>query len=348
MRRFVRGKALLEDTVKSQNFDMKKNAIVIIAMPNAMASDIVGPSDVFHNANRVKEIEHLNQACQYEISVVSANRDLQVRTSSGLVLSCEKSIFDIDFKIDTLIIGGFSMRNDWDSQPELVAWLRSNYSSIRRIAAVCLGAFLLAKAGLLDGKNATTHWMNTKQLAALFNNVAVQTGPIYIKDGNVYTSAGASAGIDLSLALIEEDNGRAMAIKVAKELVLYLKRTGNQSQFSNMLLDQEAIKKPIFELQQWIRENLTKDLNNELLAERAFMSPRNFARIFRSQIGTTPAKYVEKIRVESAKRYLEYSNEPLDRIAKQCGFTNADAMRKTFLRLINITPNNYRNHFGQL
>jgi transcriptional regulator GlxA family with amidase domain len=327
---------------------MKKIAVVIIAMPNAMATDIVGPSDVFHNSNRVKEIEHLNQACQYEISVVSASRELQVRTSSGLVLSCEKSIYDIDFKIDTLIVGGFSMRNDWDSQPELVAWLKSNYTGIRRIAAVCLGAFLLAKAGLLDGRSATTHWMNTKQLGALFDHVAVQTGPIYIKDGNVYTSAGASAGIDLSLALIEEDNGRAMAIKIAKELVLYLKRTGNQSQFSNMLLDQEAIKKPIFELQQWIRENLTKDLNNEVLAERAFMSPRNFARIFRSQIGTTPAKYVEKIRVESAKRYLEYSNESLDRIALQCGFTNADAMRKTFLRLIQITPNNYRKHFGQL
>jgi transcriptional regulator GlxA family with amidase domain len=327
---------------------MKNLSIVVLAMPNAMALDMVGPSDVFHNANRVKQLDKLTQAVGYDVSLVSVTRDLQVKTSSGLVISCEKSIFDIDTEIDTLIVGGFSMDYDWNSQPELVQWLEDNHGRIRRIAAVCLGAFLLAKAGLLFKKNATTHWMKIDRLERDFQGILVKSGPIYIKDKNIYTSAGASAGIDLSLALVEEDNGRDLAIKVAKELVLYLKRTGSQSQFSAILLDQEAVKQPIYELQQWIRDNLSKDLNNLVLSEKAFMSPRNFARVFHAEIGSTPAKYVEKIRVESARRYLEYSNEPLERIAAQCGFSSADAMRKIFLRILKITPYDYRKRFGQL
>jgi len=327
---------------------MKKHTIVIIAMPNAMALDIVGPMDVFHNANRVKAMSKRRESCSYDISVVSADRNMQVRTSAGLVISCHQNIYDIGFPIDTLIIGGFSMDYNWDSQPELAAWLKSNHHHIGRIAAVCLGAFLLAKAGLLDGRKATTHWMNTHQLGQLFSQISVQSGPIYVKDDNLYTSAGASAGIDLCLALIEEDNGRAVAIQVAKELVLYLKRTGNQSQFSALLLDQEAVKKPIHELQLWIRENISKDLSNQVLARHAIMSPRNFARIFRAELGITPAKYVEKIRIEAAKRYLEYSSEPLGRIASHCGFSSADAMRKIFMKLIKTTPHLYRRHFGQL
>lgn len=327
---------------------MEALSVVILAMPNAMALDIIGPSDVFHNSNRVKEMDGVKGAANYKVFVVSVTRELAVRTSSGLVISCDRTIYDIDFAIDTLIVGGFSMEYNWDSLPELVAWLRKRQSGIRRIASICLGAFLLAQAGLLHHKMATTHWSNSKDLETLYSGIDVKLGPIFIKDGNIYTSAGASAGIDLSLALVEEDNGRPIAVKIAKLLVLYLKRTGSQPQVSDMLLDQEAIKRPIYELQEWIKNNLTKNLNNTLLAEKSMMSERNFARVFRFEIGSTPAKYVEKVRVESARRYLEYSNEPLERIAANCGFKSLDTMRKIFLRVLKMTPHFYRKHFGQL
>lgn len=327
---------------------MKTRSVVVIAMPNAMALDIICPSDVFHNANRVVENERGGGNKAYEVTIVSATRELNIRTSSGLVISCEKSIYDIDYRIDTLLIGGFSMDYDWSSQPELVAWLKTNYSDIRRICAVCIGAFLLAEAGLLQNKKATTHWLNCHELEHSYEGILVNPDPIFIKDQNIYTSGGATAGIDMALSLVEEDNGRDLALKIAKILILYLKRPGNQSQFSGILLHQESAKKPIFELQQWIKSNLREDITVQTLSEKVFMSPRNFSRVFMAEIGLTPAKYVEKLRIEYAKRLLEDSSESLSKISLQSGFKTADNMRKIFLRNFKITPFDYRNLFGRL
>lgn len=327
---------------------MQTRSVVIIAMPNAMAIDIVCPSDVFHNANRMTAVDRTEKNIFYNVAIVSATTELNVKTSSGLVIQCEKSIYDINYSIDTLIVGGFSMDYDWKSQSELVAWIKSNHTAIRRISAVCIGAFLLAEAGLLTNKRATTHWLNAHDLERSYKGILVNPDPIFIKDQNIYTSGGATAGIDLALALVEEDNGRETALKVAKVLVLYLKRPGNQSQFSDILSHQEATKKPIFDLQYWMKLHLTEDLSVKRLSEKVFMSQRNFARVFMSETGLTPAKYVEKLRIERAKRLLEDSNESLERIAITCGFKSADTMRKIFLRNFKIAAYDYRNLFGSI
>ncbi|RBQ06760.1 GlxA family transcriptional regulator [Pedobacter miscanthi] len=269
---------------------MRTRSVVVIAMPNAMALDIICPSDVFHNANRMMAMDKTANAVSYQVTIVSPTKDLNVVTSSGLVIRCEKTIYEIESRIDTLIIGGFSMDYNWSSQPDLVAWLKENYMGIRRLSAVCIGAFVLAEAGLLESKRATTHWLNAEDLKNKYKGILVNTDPIFVKDQNIYTSGGATAGIDLSLALVEEDNGREMALRVAKVLVLYLKRPGNQSQFSDILLHQEATKKPIYDLQQWIKDNLREDLRVKTLAERVFMSERNFARVFYAEIGMTPCQ----------------------------------------------------------
>ena len=327
---------------------MKTRSVVIVAMPNAMALDIICPSDVFHNANRMNnEIANMDSVI-YDLCIASPSRELDVRTSSGLVIRCEKSIFDIHYPIDTLIIGGFSMDYNWKSQPELVNWIKKNHNDIRRVCAVCLGAFMLAEAGLLQNRRATTHWLNAQTLRLSYLGIQVNSDLIFIKDQNIYTSGGATAGIDLALALVEEDNGREVALKVAKVLVLYLKRPGNQSQFSDILLHQEASKKPILELQQWIKSNLREDLTVKMLSEKVFMSHRNFARVFLNETGLTPAKYVEKLRTECAKRLLEDSNDPIERIAAISGFKSVDTMRKIFVRNFSLTPFDYRNLFGRI
>jgi len=327
---------------------MKTRSVVIVAMPNAMALDIVCPSDVFHNANRMNAGMKGAEVVFYDVRIVSATRELRVRTSSGLIVDCEQSIYDIDYRIDTLIIGGFSMDYNWKSQPGLVEWLKRNSPDIRRVSAVCIGAFLLAEAGLLMNKRATTHWLNAEDLRKNYKGIMVNADPIFIKDQNIYTSGGATAGIDLALALVEEDNGRETSLKVAKVLVLYLKRPGNQSQFSDILLHQEATKKPIYDLQQYIKANLREELSVKTLSERAYMSQRNFARVFLNEIGLTPAKYVEKLRIECAKRLLEDSNDSLERIASVSGFKSTDTMRKIFLRNFKLTPFDYRNLFGRI
>ena len=326
---------------------MKTRSVVIIAMPNAMALDIICPSDVFHNANRLHVAGHHDGAKPYDVRVVSANRSLRVKTNSGAIISCEQSIYDIDFHIDTLIIGGFSMSYDWESQPELVSWLQSCSYDIRRICAVCIGAFLLAEAGLLTHKKATTHWQNVQELEDRYKETSVNSDAIFIKDGNIYTSGGASAGIDLALALVEEDYGKDVYLKIARLLVLYSKRPGSQSQFSDLLQQQESVKKPIHELQVWMNSNLRETLTVRKLSERAFMSQRNFARVFLGEIGLTPAKYVENIRIETSKKLLDDSRESIDRIAVQCGFKSVDMMRKIYLKKLKITPSEYRNLFGR-
>jgi transcriptional regulator GlxA family with amidase domain len=327
---------------------MARKRIVIIAMPEALSFDVMGPSDVFSLADYFRLNSEDDQPLSpfYEVIVLSATRDLMVRTASGVTIACEQSIFSLKGPVDTLIIGGLSLTKPRGYYPEVVNWVKQNAGRFRRICSVCIGAFILAEAGLLSGKNATTHWHYWKELSTKYENIKVNPDPIFVKDGNVYTSAGISAGIDLSLALVEEDLGRNLSLQIAQTLVLYLRRPGNQSQFSQMLSQQLSSKKQIKELQHWIMTNLKGNLSIELLADRAAMSPRNFARVFSTDVGMPPGKYIEKLRVESSRRYLEETNMTMEQIACECGFGTSDTMRKIFHRSMNMTPYAYRSLFG--
>jgi transcriptional regulator GlxA family with amidase domain len=227
----------------------------------------------------------------------------------------------------------------------LIEWIRESGPRARRLASVCSGAFLLARAGLLDGRRATTHWRSCDLLARLYPKVRVEPDPIFVRDGSVYTSAGICAGMDLALALVEEDLGREIALAVAQRLVIFLKRPGGQSQFSAQLRTQLAEREPLRELQSWIAENPGADLTIPALAARVAMSPRNFARVFLREVGTTPARYVEGARVEAARRRLEESDSAIESVADGCGFGTPETMRRAFLRSLRVSPASYRGRF---
>jgi transcriptional regulator GlxA family with amidase domain len=210
---------------------------------------------------------------------------------------------------------------------------------------VCTGAFVLAAAGLLDGRRATTHWRSCASLARRYPQITVDADPIFVRDGNIYTSAGVTAGMDLALALVEEDHGREVALHVARELVLFLRRPGGQSQFSAQLAVQAADREPLRELQAWIADHLDQDLSIPALAARVAMSERNFARVFTREVGVTPARFVETARIEAARRRLEESSHGVEAVAAQCGFGTAESMRRTFLRRLRVPPSAYRHRF---
>jgi transcriptional regulator GlxA family with amidase domain len=229
-----------------------------------------------------------------------------------------------------------------------VSWITKAAARTRRVTSVCNGAFLLAAAGLLDGRRATTHWSACETLQRRYPEVEVEPDSIFVKDGDLYTAAGVAAGMDLSLALVEEDLGRRAALEVARWLVLFLKRPGGQSQFSAQLSAQIAEREPLRDLQAWIADNLEADLSVPALAERACMSPRNFARAFRKEVGMTPAVYVEAARVEAARIALDGSQEPVESVARRCGFGTVETMRRAFHRRLGVGPSSYRERFMTL
>jgi transcriptional regulator GlxA family with amidase domain len=245
-----------------------------------------------------------------------------------------------------MVICGVGARNTRDR--EMSAWLRGVAKSAHRLGSLCVGAYLLAEAGLLDGRRATVHWKYARELALRFPRVSVDANPIWLQDGNLYTSAGISAGIDLALAWVEQDHGSAAALKVARELVLFLRRPGGQDQFSASLAAQALGTKAIHELQVWMAENLNRQITVGSLAERVSMSPRHFARVFTREMGATPSRYLLQLRVEAARRLLEQTDKGPAQIAFACGFSSADVMRRAFHRLLGTTPGKYRGHFHRL
>ncbi|MCL1669857.1 GlxA family transcriptional regulator [Elizabethkingia ursingii] len=324
---------------------MNKKHIVMVAMPGSLSIDLTGPSDVFNAANYTSELYHSDNG--YKITYASAVHDLEVRMNNNMVIKCQKSIYDIDEPIDTLMIAGFSSDHDWKDNENLYQWINSKVSHIRRISSVCVGAFVLAEAGLLEGRKATTHWSSCHEFKASYPSVDIDVNAIFVKDGKIYTSAGASSGIDLALALVEEDFGRKVSLNVARALVLYLKRSGSQSQFSFLLKEQLSEKEPFRELQKWVIDNLEKDIRAGILADRFAMSERHFTRVFLAETGLTPAKYVEKLRIESAKGLLSETSFTLEKIAECCGFGSKESMSKSFKRTIKISPHQYRQYFGE-
>ncbi len=314
-----------------------------MAYAGVQVLDVTGPLEVFAIATR-----HLQRSAGlaggYDIEVLAATAG-PITTSSGLRLAADRSYRDVRGGIDTLLVaGGEGVVAALGDRP-LLAWLRRMAPRVRRLGSVCTGTFVLAEAGLLRGRRVTTHWRGCAQLAQRYPDLCVDPEPIFVRDGEIYTSAGVTAGMDLALALVEEDHGRQVALKVARDLVLFLRRPGGQSQFSAQLAVQAADREPIRDLQAWIAEHVDEDLAVPALAERVAMSPRNFARVFVQQVGVTPARFIEQVRVEAARRRLEESSAGVDAVASQCGFGGAESMRRAFLRTLRVSPSAYRSRF---
>lgn len=305
--------------------------------------DVTGPLEVFSVATRVLEMQGA-RGQGYAIELL-AHEPGPVRTASGIELNAHRAWREVDGALDTLMIPGGLGVEAAAQDRALLAWLRQMSPQVRRLASVCTGAMVLAEAGLLDGKRATTHWSFCGVLAQRYPQITVDPDPIFIRDGHVYTSAGITAGMDLALALVEADLGRAFALTVARWLVLFLKRPGGQSQFSIQLATQWAEQAPIRQLQHWVLDHLHRNLSVEALAQQACMSPRNFARVFTREVGMTPGQFVERARAQEARRQLEETQQTVEKIAAQCGFGSAETLRRVFLRTLHVTPSDYRHRF---
>ncbi len=321
----------------------KARRIVFVAFPEVVLLDLIGPWEVFSLANQLAG----QTSAPYELALVSGDNRATVTSAGGISMDSHQAVQDCRGEIDTLVVPATQLA--WAAEaPQFSRDLQRLARRSSRIVSICGGAFLLAEAGLLDGKKATTHWRGAEALAKRFPNVDVQADSIFVKDGNVYTSAGVTAGIDLALALVEEDLGQATALECARNLVMFMRRPGGQSQFSTTLESQCAERDVINELLAWAAENIAHDLSVQTLAERAHMSVRNFSRVFRSEVGQTPAAFVEKLRVDATRQRLEETDEPIDKIAKHCGFRSADSMRRSFQRVVKVTPSDYRKRFRRL
>jgi transcriptional regulator GlxA family with amidase domain len=316
-------------------------AIEVLAFDNVQLLDVAGPLQVFATANDLAR--HAGGPAPYRLTVVAAEGP-SVATSAGLGLVVAP-LPSAETELDTLIIaGGFGV-NAASADPALVSWLRGRAPAARRLASVCSGAFLLAAAGLLKGRRVATHWTRCAELARRHPDLIVERDPIFIRDGDIWTSAGITAGIDLALALVEEDLGRTAALAVARQLVVFLKRPGGQAQFSAALSLQQGQDR-FGALHSWVGQNLSEDLSTPQLAGHAGMSERTFLRRYREATGVTPAKALERLRVEAAQRLLCDSGDPLKRIATRCGFGSEDTMRRSFLRVAGVLPQDYRRRFS--
>lgn len=318
--------------------------IAIAAMGESEILDLAGPLSVFDTANRFFK-ERSGGRDAYRTELISVVPDRVVTCVCGVSLNAHRYFKDVPGGIDTLLVtGGFGVARLHEHR-DYLNWVKTVGKDVRRLGSVCAGAVVLAAAGFLDGRRATTHWRWCDEIASHFPAVEFDPDPIFIQDGHVYTSAGVTAGIDLALALVEEDLGAELALDVARNLVVFLRRPGGQSQFSVALSQQFAELAPLRKLHGWILEHLEEPLTVEFLADRVGMSPRNFARVFARQTGTTPARFVMNLRVEAARRRLEESDQTVERIAAECGFGTTEAMRGAFQRILHVSPQDYRKRF---
>ena len=315
--------------------------VLIVAVPPVRTLDVFGPLEVFGDANRSRSDGPI-----YEISIVSGGAERDVPTHLGATLRTDRTFSEYRGPVDTLLVAGFDGVSTVRYESEFLNWLKERCGRSRRFGSVCTGALVLAEAGLLDGRRVTTHWNWCEELARDYPRVTVDPTPIYVRDGNCYTSAGVTAGIDLALALVEEDLGRLAALKAAQMMVVFLRRPGGQSQFSTTLMAQISAKSPLNDLLAWLPDNIQRDLSVNRLAQRAAMSPRNFARLFLQEVGKTPARYIEELRLEAARRQIESEAMSFDEVAVSCGFASAERLRRAFQRCLDVTPRQYRASFG--
>ncbi|GEC03065.1 transcriptional regulator [Streptomyces spinoverrucosus] len=313
---------------------MAQRTVLVVLFDGVQSLDVTGPVEVFAGA------ETINPGT-YRIRTASLDGG-PVRSSSGLTLVPDEALADASAAHTLLVPGGRGTRRP---DPRLTDWLREQGPRAPRLVSVCTGSLLLAEAGLLDGRRATTHWRFCDQLARDHPAVQVEPDPIYVRDGHIATSAGVTSGIDLALALVEEDLGRDVALTIARHLVVFLRRPGNQAQFSAQLAAQTASREPLRELQRWITEHPADDLTVEALAARARLSPRHFARAFRSETGTTPGRYVDRVRLEHARRLLEDTGDGIEEISRASGYGTPEAMRRAFVKALGTAPAEYRRRF---
>jgi transcriptional regulator GlxA family with amidase domain len=309
--------------------------VLIVVFDGVQSLDLTGPLEVFDHANA-------RGPGAYRITTASLG-GLPVKTSSGLSLTPAADLRELTTRPHTLIVPGGPGARRRDK--ELVTWLRDHAREARRLASVCTGAFLLAEAGLLAGQTVTTHWSYCQQLAHQYPDVTVDPDPIFIKTADLATSAGITAGIDLALALVEDDLGRDAALRIARDLVVFLRRPGSQSQFSAQLAAQFADRAPLRDVQHWIAEHPGADLSVETLAQRASLSPRQFARAFAAEVGIPPGRYVDRTRLEAARRRLEDTADGVEETARACGYGTPEAMRRAFVRALGVGPAEYRRRF---
>jgi len=332
--------------MKSLSNNSASKLVVIVIPPDVQLMHAAGPNDIFSYVSKLLREQSGNKMDGYEILLASTSNNKSVMSNSGLPLACKVSTAEIEEKIDTLIIAGAStVEGMINISPDFYKWLVAIFPYVRRVAAVCTGAFVLAKAGLLDHKTATTHYEFSTALKERYPLIKVETNPFFVKDGKIYTSGGVSSGINMSLAFIEEDFGREIALKVARKLVLELKRPGNQAQFSTFLPGMELNSALVKTLRPWIMQHIAEEIKVEQMAQQVNMSPRNFARVFLNDTKLTPAKFLEKLRIEIARQYLEDSEFSLEHIASICGMGSMVSMRRVFLRHLEISPSYYRSSF---
>lgn len=318
---------------------MRKVTVAMILFPGFQLLDIAGPRDAFAE---VRILSHGD--CEYEMMTVGTTRGT-IPSSSGLTIQPDRTIFDPCPPFDTVIVPGglgvFEVLED----TTLSDWLAKQRKGCRRIAAICNGAFAFGAAGLLNNRTVATHWMDVARLSAMFPKARVEPDLIYVKDDNVYTTAGVTAGIDLALVMIEEDFGKQMALDVAKYLIVYVRRAGGQSQFSPLLETQASDNTMVQDLQRYLLDNLHLDHSAESLAKRVNMSPRNLSRIFSRECGVGLIAFLNDARIDAARRLLESTSHTVAEIAKRCGYDSADALRRTFARRLHISPIEYRHRF---
>ncbi|HUY66993.1 MAG TPA: DJ-1/PfpI family protein [Acidimicrobiales bacterium] len=320
---------------------MRLRRVVIVAYPGLQPLDAVGPFEVFTGATRA--VTMLGRPGGYRVTL--ASRDGQpVRSGSGLGL-CTGPLPDPAGGIDTLVLPGGERARAARGDDALVAWIKAAAPHSRRVATVCTGAFLAARAGLLDGRRVTTHWASADKLAAEFPALRVDADPIYIRDGKFWTSAGVTAGIDLALALVQDDLGVDVAQTVARWLVMFLHRPGGQTQFASPVWVPRAEHSTVRAVQGMVEASPGGDHRVPAMAAAAAMSVRHFARVFATEVGETPSRFVERVRTEAARHELETTNDTLDVIAIRCGLGTAETLRRAFRRRLNVAPDAYRRRF---
>jgi transcriptional regulator GlxA family with amidase domain len=322
---------------RSTSPPLAERDVVVVTFDGAQILDVTGPLEVFSSASRSVP------APRYLTRVVTT-RGGPVHASCGLDFASVPAA-DVVGPVDTLLVAGGADMDAAVADTELLDHVRRLATGARRVTSVCSGAFVLAAAGLLSGRRATTHWAECELLAGAYADVTVQPDAIYVHDGNVWTSAGVTAGIDLALALVADDHGHPAAAAVARQLVVYLQRSGGQAQFSALLAAQAADTAPLRDLLPWIRDHLTEDLSVPALARRVNLSERQFTRVFKAETGATAAQHVEAVRLESACRLLETTDRTIEQVAKACGFGTPETMNRAFRRRLGTTPGDHRHHF---
>lgn len=333
-------------TPANKTINLPHRHIAMIIYPGCVMVDACGPLEVFSFANHALQIYGILKESEqtYSMSFIAEKRG-PVMTSSGIKLFADFGYDDVDENIDTLMIAGAPRLLAVMKDQRLIDFIKGMVPKVRRMVSICTGALVLAESDILNGRRATTHWMFCEYLSTEYKEVRVEPDKIFIRDGNVYTSGGVTAGMDLALGLVEEDWGCEVASGAARGLLVFMRRPGGQSQFSTYVMNEAKTRKDFRELQAWVISNPSADLCVEHLADRMAMSPRNFSRIFCQEVGISPAKFVERVRLEAARNQMMQSDQPIETIAEHCGFHNAEQMRRTFQRLLKITPQEYREKF---